>query len=222
MDLNHSFTVKRPIDETWTVLTNLERLAPCLPGAELQEVHGDVYKGVVKIKVGPITAQFKGEAQFAEQDAAGYKAVLKASGRDTGGKGNASATITAQLTSLSPTETTCNVVTDLSITGKVAQFGRGALADVSDKLLGQFSDNLNALIEKEGAGAPAAPAAAAPTTDASGQPAVRKIEGPAAEPLNLGDVAGGAVMKRFLPIAAGVAAALLFLRGLFRRRRRKS
>lgn len=222
MDLNHTINVNQPIAETWAILTNLERIAPCLPGAELQEVEGDVYKGVVKIKVGPITAQFKGEAQFAEQDAAGYKAVLKASGRDTGGKGNASATITAQLTSLSPTETTCNVVTDLSITGKVAQFGRGALADVSDKLLGQFSDNLNALIEKEGAGAPAAPAAAAPTTDASGQPAVRKIEGPAAEPLNLGDVAGGAVMKRFLPIAAGVAAALLFLRGLFRRRRRKS
>lgn len=222
MDLNHSFTVNRPIAETWTVLTNLERLAPCLPGAELQEVHGDVYKGVVKIKVGPITAQFKGEAQFSEQDAAGYKAVLKASGRDTGGKGNASATITATLTEISPTATTCNVVTDLSITGKVAQFGRGALADVSDKLLGQFSDNLNALIEREGTGATTAPAAPAPTTDASGQPAVRKIEGPAAEPLNLGDVAGGAVMKRFLPIAAGVAAALLFLRGLFRRRRRKS
>ena len=222
MDLNHSFTVNRPIAETWTVLTNLERLAPCLPGAELQEVHGDVYKGVVKIKVGPITAQFKGEAQFAEQDATGYKAVLKASGRDTGGKGNASATITATLTEISPTATTCNVVTDLSITGKVAQFGRGALADVSDKLLGQFSDNLNALIEREGTGAATAPAAPAPTTDASGQPAVRKIEGPAAEPLNLGDVAGGAVMKRFLPIAAGFAAALLFLRGLFRRRRRKS
>ncbi|MEY3093225.1 MAG: hypothetical protein RL413_559 [Actinomycetota bacterium] len=219
MDLNHSFTVNRPIAETWTVLTNLERLAPCLPGAELQEVHGEVYKGVVKIKVGPITAQFKGEAQFAEMDASGYKAVLKASGRDTGGKGNASATITATLTEISPTATTCNVVTDLSITGKVAQFGRGALADVSDKLLGQFSDNLNALIEREGTGA-AAPAAPAATTDASGQPAVRKIEGPAAEPLNLGDVAGGAVMKRFLPIAAGVAAALLFLRGLFRRRRK--
>ena len=135
---------------------------------------------------------------------------------------NASATITATLTEISPTATTCNVVTDLSITGKVAQFGRGALADVSDKLLGQFSDNLNALIEREGTGAATAPAAPAPTTDAAGQPAVRKIEGPAAEPLNLGDVAGGAVMKRFLPIAAGVAAALLFLRGLFRRRRRKS
>ena len=134
MDLNHSFTVNQPIGETWKVLTDLERIAPCLPGAELQEVHGDVFKGVVKIKVGPITAQFKGDAQFAERDDQAFRAVLKASGRDTGGKGNASATITAQLTPVTATSTTCNVVTDLSITGKVAQFGRGALADVSDKL----------------------------------------------------------------------------------------
>ena len=222
MDLNHSFTVNQPIGETWKVLTDLERIAPCLPGAELQEVHGDVFKGVVKIKVGPITAQFKGDAQFAERDDQAFRAVLKASGRDTGGKGNASATITAQLTPVTATSTTCNVVTDLSITGKVAQFGRGALADVSDKLLGQFSDNLNALIEKQAADPAPAPAPKAPTTTASGEPAIRKIEGPAAEPLNLGDVAGGAVMKRVLPIAAGVAAALLFLRRIFRRRRRKS
>jgi len=229
MDLNHSFTVKQPIDGTWKILTNLEMLAPCLPGAELQEVHDDVYKGVVKIKVGPITAQFKGEAQFVEQDAASYRAVLKASGRDTGGKGNASATITANLTAVSPTETNCEVVTDLSITGKVAQFGRGALADVSDKLLGQFSDNLNKLID-EGGATVAESAVATDTVDASGAsesgagdegaPRIRKIEGPAAEPLDLGNVAGGAMMKRLLPLLAGLAAALLFVRRLFRRRSR--
>jgi carbon monoxide dehydrogenase subunit G len=218
MDLNHSFTVNQPVAETWKVLTDLERIAPCLPGAQLQEVHGDVFKGVVKIKVGPITAQFKGEAQFTEKDDANFKAVLKASGRDTGGKGNASATITAELVQVTPTSTTCNVVTDLSITGKVAQFGRGALADVSEKLLAQFADNLNALIEEQaGAPTPAPAPAAAPTT--TGEPQVRKIEGPAAEPLNLGDVAGGAVMKRILPILAGLAAALLFVRRIFRRRK---
>lgn len=218
MDLNHSFTVNQPIAETWTILTDLERLAPCLPGAELQEVHGEVYKGVVKIKVGPITAQFKGDAQFAELDHTNFKATLKASGRDTGGKGNASATITAELVPVSDRQTTCNVVTDLSITGKVAQFGRGALADVSEKLLAQFADNLNALIDKEGAAPAAAPTA--PTTTATGEPVVRKIEGPAAEPLNLGDVAGGAMMKRLLPIAAGFAAFFLFLRRIFRRRKK--
>ena len=229
MDLNHSFTVKQPIDGAWKILTNLEALAPCLPGAELQEVHDDVYKGVVKIKVGPITAQFKGEAQFIEQDATNYRAVLKASGRDTGGKGNASATITANLTVVSPTETTCNVATDLSITGKVAQFGRGAVADVSDKLLGQFSDNLNRLIEEGGAiteapaetsDASSADSASGATSTTDGEPRIRKIEGPAAEPLDLGNVAGGAMMKRLLPLLAGLAAAFLFVRRLFRRRPR--
>ena len=157
--------------------------------------------------------------RITERDDTNFKAVLKASGRDTGGKGNASATITAELVSVTPTSTTCNVVTDLSITGKVAQFGRGALADVSEKILAQFADNLNTLIDEQGtAPAPApAPEAAAPATN--GEPQIRKIEGPAAEPLNLGEVAGGQVMKRLLPIAAGLAAALLFIRRLFRRRK---
>ena len=219
MELNHSFTVKQPIAETWQILTDLERIAPCLPGAQLEEVHGDVYKGGVKIKVGPITAQFKGEAQLAERNDADFKAVLKASGRDTGGKGNASATITAQLTPVDASSTTCNLITDLSITGKVAQFGRGALADVSEKLLAQFSDNLNELIKTQGAAPAAAPAPAAAAPSASGEPQIRKIEGPAAEPLDLGNVAGGAVMKRVLPLLAGLAAVLLFVRRIFRRKK---
>jgi hypothetical protein len=219
MELNHSFTVNQPIAETWQILTDLERIAPCLPGAQLEEVHGEVYKGVVKIKVGPITAQFKGDAQFDERNDSDFKAVLKASGRDTGGKGNASATITAQLTPVDASSTTCNLVTDLSITGKVAQFGRGALADVSEKLLAQFSDNLNELIKTQGA-VPAPAAAPTPAaTNGTGEPQIRKIEGPAAEPLDLGNVAGGAVMKRVLPLLAGLAAALLFVRRIFRRKK---
>ncbi|MEN9804982.1 MAG: hypothetical protein RIS41_1829 [Actinomycetota bacterium] len=219
MELNHSFTVNQPIAETWQILTDLERIAPCLPGAQLEEVHGEVYKGGVKIKVGPITAQFKGEAQFEERNDADFKAVLKASGRDTGGKGNASATITAQLTPVDATSTTCNLITDLSITGKVAQFGRGALADVSEKLLAQFSDNLNELIKTQGTAPAATPAPAPAATNGTGEPQIRKIEGPAAEPLDLGNVAGGAVMKRVLPLLAGLAAALLFVRRIFRRKK---
>ena len=235
MDLNHSITVNQSIAETWKILTDLERIAPCLPGAQLQEVDGDVYKGVVKIKVGPIVATFKGEAQFAERDDVNFKASLKASGRDTGGKGNASATITAQLTALSETSTVCNVVTDLAITGKVAQFGRGAMADISEKLIAQFADNLNTLIDTEGATAPStgvadtAPETGATTAttssaaDTSGElPKVRKIEGPAAEPLNLQDVAGGAMMKRILPLLAGLAALGLFLKRVFSRRRKQA
>jgi len=234
MDLNHTFTVNQPIAETWVVLTDLERIAPCLAGAELHEVHGDVFKGGVKIKVGPIVAQFKGEAQFVELDTVNFRAHLKASGRDIGGKGNASATITAQLTAVTPTSTSVNVVTDLAITGKVAQFGRGALADISEKLIAQFADNLNALIDREG-GAPA-PSASAPVTDApsstaptagqvtdasADEPKIRKIEGPAAEPLNLQSVAGGAMMKRLLPIAGVILGVLLFIVRPFRRRRHR-
>jgi carbon monoxide dehydrogenase subunit G len=234
MDLNHTFTVNQPIAETWVVLTDLERIAPCLAGAELHEVHGDVFKGGVKIKVGPIVAQFKGEAQFAELDTVNFRAHLKASGRDIGGKGNASATITAQLTAITPTSTSVNVVTDLAITGKVAQFGRGALADISEKLIAQFADNLNALIDSEG-GTPA-PSASAPVTDAvsskaptagqvtdasADEPKIRKIEGPAAEPLNLQSVAGGAMLKRLLPIAGAILGILLFIVRPFRRRRHR-
>ena len=98
MDLNHEFTVSVPVDEAWNILTDVERIAPCLPGAELQEVEGDTYRGVVKVKVGPIQAQFKGQASFVERDDTAHRAVLKGEGRDTGGKGNASALITAELT----------------------------------------------------------------------------------------------------------------------------
>ena len=207
--LNHTFSVAVPIAEAWNVLTNVERIAPCLPGAQLQEVEGETYRGVVKVKVGPIQAQFKGQASFVEKDDVNYKVVLKGEGRDTGGKGNASAVITAQLTAIDATSTQVNVNTDLSITGKVAQFGRGALADVSDKLLAQFSDNLNNLIASEPAAAAPAPEAA-PTAE-SGQPVVRKIDGPEAAPINLIEAAGGTIVKRALPVVAGVAVLVLLL-----------
>ncbi|MEA3075724.1 MAG: uncharacterized protein QOF60_632, partial [Actinomycetota bacterium] len=141
MELTNEFRVGVPVDEAWSVLTDVERIAPCLPGAELQEVEGDEYRGVVKVKVGPITAQYKGKATFLSKDDAAHVAVLKAEGRDTRGQGNASATITATLVP-SGSGTEVKVVTDLTITGKVAQFGRGVLVDVSGKLLTQFVECL--------------------------------------------------------------------------------
>jgi len=132
MDLNHAFTVEVPVDDAWRILTNVERIAPCLPGAQLQEIEGDIYRGAVKVKVGPIQAQFKGQASFVEFDEVAHKVVLKGEGRDIGGKGNASALITAELTALTETSTSVTVNTDLSVTGKVAQFGRGAMADAQD------------------------------------------------------------------------------------------
>ena len=209
--LNHTFTVNVPVAEAWNVLTNVERIAPCLPGAQLQEVEGETYRGVVKVKVGPIQAQFKGQASFVEKDDTNYKAVLKGEGRDTTGKGNASALITAQLTAVDAGSTRVDVNTDLSITGKVAQFGRGALADVSDKLLAQFSDNLNTLIAQEPAAAAPAPSETPAASTESAQPAVRKIDGPEAAPINLLETAGAPLLKRALPVVAGIAVLVLLL-----------
>src|SRR3954451_3887646 len=155
MELTNEFRVAVPKGEAWALLTDVERIAPCMPGAELQEIEGDEYRGVVKIKVGPITAQYKGKATFVEKDDAGHKAVLRAEGRDTRGQGNANATITATLVSEGD-GTRVTVVTDLAITGRAAQFGRGVMADVSTKLLGQFVSCL----EKNVLGAAAAEAAA--------------------------------------------------------------
>lgn len=226
MELVNEFTVNVPVDEAWVTLTDVERIAPCLPGAQLQEVEGDTYRGVVKVKVGPILAQFKGQAHFVEKDDTNHKAVLKAEGRDTGGKGNASAIITAQLTSKGATSTHVSVSTDLTITGKVAQFGRGAMADVSNKLLGQFVENLETTVLTQPA--PASPAPAAPVADAPvapatasaptaeaptapEQPTVRKIDQPEAAPLDLAEVAGGALLKRLLPLVGVVGFILLLL-----------
>ena len=223
MDLNHQFTVNVPIAEAWVILTDLERIAPCLPGAQLTEVEGDTYRGQVKIKVGPILAQFKGQASFVSRDDVAHKASLKGEGRDTTGKGNASAVITAELTSVSPTSTTCTVHTDLTISGKVAQFGRGALADVSDKLLAQFSENLNQLITGAPAtstpttatAAPAATSAPAPAPAPSEQPAIRIINSPEVAPLDLLGTAGAPILKRAIPALIAVVAVVAALVYIF-------
>ena len=211
MDLNHEFIVNVPVNDAWVILTDLERIAPCLPGAQLTEVEGDTYRGQVKVKVGPIVAQFKGQASFVTRDDAAHRAMLKGEGRDTTGKGTASAIITAQLTSVTPTSTKCTVVTDLTISGKVAQFGRGALADVSDKLLAQFAENLNQLITS----APAATTAPAATEVAATSAEIRKIESAEVAPLDLLGTAGAPILKRAIPavvvLIAVVIAAIKFL-----------
>ncbi|MBA2283518.1 MAG: SRPBCC family protein [Acidimicrobiia bacterium] len=160
MELTNEFRVGAPIERAYAVLTDVELIAPCLPGAQLQEVEGEEYRGVVKVKVGPITAQYKGAATFVER-VSPTRVVLRAEGRETRGQGSAAATITATLTA-DGDATLVTVVTDLTITGKVAQFGRGVLADVSSKLLGQFVDCLEGKVlasPSEGS-APTTPASA--------------------------------------------------------------
>ena len=199
MDLNHEFIVNVPVNDAWVILTDLERIAPCLPGAQLTEVEGDTYRGQVKVKVGPIVAQFKGQASFVSRDDVAHTASLKGEGRDTTGKGNASAIITAQLTSVTPTSTKCSVVTNLTISGKVAQFGRGALADVSDKLLAQFSENLNQLINSS----------PTPATTTAASPEIRKIESAEVAPLDLLGTAGAPILKLAIPVVVALVAVVI-------------
>jgi len=247
MELTNDFRVNAPVEEAWKVLTDVERIAPCMPGAQLQEVEGDEYRGIVKVKVGPITAQYKGTATFVEKDDAAHRAVLRADGRDTRGQGNASATITATLVD-DGGGTKVSVVTDLTVTGKVAQFGRGVLADVSGKLINQFvqcleSDVLAGPAEAEAA--PAAEAEAAPAGDEADEPVdagstpagteaattavaeheavipestgPRRIESPEPAPVDLLNTAGAPVARRIGPII-GVLVVVIWL---VRRRRRK-
>lgn len=233
--LMNEFTVHRSIEQTWTVLTDVERIAPCMKGAELQEIEGEMYRGVVKLKLGPISTQFKGQAQFVSRDDVNHVAVLKGEGRDTGGKGNAEALITASLHEVSPEVTSVKVTSDIKLTGKVAQFGRlGVIRDTSEKLMTDFAHNLNTMLDAQGdtpvGAAPgtesvAADPVAEPTTivaestaaqaDApKAAPTVRKINGPAAEPIELSDVANTAMLKKALPFVGGLVLLLLILRRL--------
>ena len=151
MELVHEFSVPVPVERAWQVLTDVARIAPCLPGAELTGSEGDAYQGQVKVKVGPITSQYRGTASFTEKDESKHRVVLKAAGRDTHGQGTASATVTAVMAPEGGA-TAVSIVTDLSVTGRVAQFGRGVMGDVSARLLEQFVRNLEADVLRVGPG----------------------------------------------------------------------
>lgn len=142
MRLDHRFTVPAPIDEAWRVLLDLPRIAPCMPGASLTEFDGEQFTGTVKVKLGPVSLTYKGKGRFTEVDESAHRAVISASGKESRGSGTAAATITATLVDDGDDTTAVNVVTELTVTGRPAQFGRGMLADVGDRLLGQFSECL--------------------------------------------------------------------------------
>jgi carbon monoxide dehydrogenase subunit G len=216
MELTHTFDVSVPPAEAWAVLTDLERVAPCLPGAQLTEVEGDEFRGTVKVKVGPITAQYRGTATFSELDQADGRAVLSASGRDTKGQGNASATVTAVLTEAA-TGTNVMLTTELKISGKVAQFGRGVMADVSAKLMEQFVHNLEETVlgptiadEREGVGESTS-VAPPTTTDPTPTPGPRRIDSPEATPIDLVSAAGSTPLGRAVPLVAAATAVLVAL-----------
>jgi hypothetical protein len=212
MKIDNEFTVSVPIDQAWGVLTDLAGIAACLPGAQLTGSEGDTYTGKIRIKVGPVTSEYAGTASFSVKDDAAYRAVIDAKGRDPRGAGNASATITA---SLRPdgARTIVSVDTDLKISGKIAQFGGSMIAEVSEKLLGQFVDCLEGKLATPSP-VPEPEEPAATTTGVQGPaatvftvPPPSTVTPPPPEPaaLDLMQLAGGAVSKRVVPVAIGVA-----------------
>jgi uncharacterized protein len=212
VELNNEFRVAVPAAKTWDFLTDVERVAPCLPGATLLSVDGDEFTGSVKVKVGPITVSYKGEAAFEEKDAAAQRMVLKANGKETRGNGNAAAVVTAQLKDEGDA-TSVLITTDLTISGKAAQFGRGVLADVAGNLIGQFARRLEADLLGGSAATTAAPTAE--TMSAASQPG-------ASDSVDLLKVVAVPMAKRAAPALAALAAgaAIGFLLG--RRRNRRS
>jgi uncharacterized protein len=229
MKIDNEFTVSVPVDRAWDVLTDLEGVSLCLPGARLTGVEGEVYKGEVRVKVGPVVAEYSGTAQFLEKDGVSHRALIDAKGRDSRGAGNASALITLQLRP-DGDRTVVSVDTDMKISGKIAQLGGGMIKDVSQKLLGQFVDCLEAKFaapaptetpavttpsEAPAEAAPAATPAAPATTPAAAPPAApAATSAVSAEPLDLVALAGGAMARRLVPalvVLAIVVAVVVYL-----------
>lgn len=205
MQLENRFTVPVPRAEALKVLLDVERIAPCMPGATLTSRDGDAFTGTVKVKVGPINLTYGGKASFLSVDEDKGVVVIEASGKETRGTGTAKAQVTCTLVDRGDS-TDVEVDTDLAITGKPAQFGRGVLADVSSKLVDQFADNLSAEI-LAGTPTPETPAEAA-----AAPPRVVKE----AEPIDLLGTAGTPVLKRLAPVLVGLLVVVLLVRRLRR------
>jgi uncharacterized protein len=227
MKLENEFTVPAPVDRAWEVLLDLDRVAPCLPGAAIEDSDGDEHTGTMTVKIGPITARYKGTVKIEEADEQAHRAVMRAQARDSRGQGTAAATITSTMEEVEG-GTRVHVETDMRVTGPAAQFGRGVMQDVSAKLMGRFADCL----AEEMAGAtatgvtahedetggrlepPPGPAGDSAEAAARPQPAQRRAE----EVLDLGEASREAVLKRVAPVAAAMAGLILLL-GIRRWRR---
>ena len=211
MELENSFVVPADIDTAWKTLLDVEAIAPCMPGATLTSFDGDNFTADVKVKLGPVTMNFAGEGKFVEKNEATHTAIIDASGKETKGAGTAGAKITATLVEEGPNSTRANIVTDLTVTGKAAQFGRGVMADVSKKLIGQFAGNLEQVIAARQVTATAAAAAAAAPAEGAEAVTTAPTPAPAAAPvlnneaLDLGNAAMVPVLKRVIPAVIVVA-----------------
>lgn len=234
MEFTNEFTVPTDVDTTFATLTDLEKVAPCLPGAQLEEVDGDVYTGRVKVKVGPIQMTYRGQARMVEADADAKRARIEANGKEARGAGTAKADVVANLRE-GGEGTVVSVTTDLTVTGKPAQFGRGVMEEVGTKIIDAFAERLRAMLAEEqqggaaaeGAGPEPARGEAAATGATAAAATSEVVDGPrrlALDPsrendaLDLVDVARGATLKRLLPVAV-VALVLAVVFAVLRRRR---
>lgn len=205
MKIENEFRVNMALEEAWEVLTDIPVIAPCMPGAKLTGSEDGVYAGNVKIKVGPVTAEYSGTAEFLSKDDAAHRAELSAKGKDSRGSGNAEALIVAQLVA-DGDGTKVSIDTDLKVSGKVAQFGKGVMVEVSQKLIGQFVACLEQKIEDmQGTVVDEVAAAGAAGAD----PAAEPDNDEEVEALDLMDYAGGAVAKRALPLVGAVIMAIV-------------
>lgn len=205
MDLENSFTVPADIETAWATLLDVEAIAPCMPGAKLDKVDGDDFTGTVKVKLGPVSLTYGGEASFINKDAESHVAVIEGTGKESRGSGTAQATVTAALVAESENTTRVDVSTNLTITGKAAQFGRGVMQDVAGRLVDQFAKNLEAVIASRAAATSETAQTSEATPEAAPTPPPPP-PAPAAEALDLGSVAAGPVLKRAIPVVVGVVA----------------
>lgn len=213
MDLQNSFVVPADVETAWKTLLDVEKIAPCMPGATLESNDGENFTGKVKVKLGPVSMTYGGAAKFLERDDASHTAVIEGTGKETRGSGTAKAVVTTKLTEEGPDRTRVDVTTDLTVTGKPAQFGRGVMQDVAGRIIDQFSANLEAVIAGGGQApaeeaAPGAPAAAAPTPLPQ-----------AADSIDLLGTAGAPVLKRALPAVLGLVAVIGIIWLIARRKR---
>ncbi len=212
MELTNEFEVEASIDKVWQLLTDVERIAPCIPGFELKEIVGEEYRGTMSVKVGAVGMKYDCKVAFVERDDAGYRAVMSAAGRDTRGQGGLTSTITSTLTT-DGVRTKAAVVTDLMVTGRIGQFGRSILAEVSNRLVGQFVSCLESkLLEADapagGAGA-GVDADVVPATDGAER---RSVSHASAQPVDLLAVTGKPLLKLLTPLLGVVALVMMVIR----------
>ena len=240
MQLENTFTIDAPIEKAWEALNTPQTIAPCFPGATLTEYEADTFTGTVKVKLGPISLTYKGKGVYKERDDAAHRVVIDASGRDSRGNGTAEATVVGTMTADGPDKTAVTMVTDMKITGRPAQFGRGVISDVADKIIGQFASCVASKLQgEEAAGAssssegsapvPAAvsgSASAAGAASSNGSTGSATATAPAAtakpaastapmkseiDAIDLLDTAGAPVIKRLAPVIGGLGLLLLVI-----------